>query len=65
MLENGTIELNAKNITIHGSESVSISSNAIRSIADQEHETKGAITVSEGTTTNTVKGAMVMLNPGT
>jgi type VI secretion system secreted protein VgrG len=65
MKEDGTISLNAKNIIIHGSESVSISGNAIRSIADQEHETKGAITVSEGQTTNTVKGGMVMLNPGT
>jgi hypothetical protein len=33
-------------------------------MADQEHEIKGAITVSEGVTTNTVKGGMVMLNPG-
>jgi type VI secretion system secreted protein VgrG len=65
MKADGSISLNAKNIAIHGSESVSISGNAIRSIADQEHETKGAITVSEGQTTNTVKGGMVMLNPGT
>jgi type VI secretion system secreted protein VgrG len=65
MKADGTISLDAKNITIHGSESVSIKGNAIRSIADQEHETKGAITVSEGVTTNTVKGGMVMLNPGT
>ena len=61
----GTIELNSKNIIINGSESVSIKGNAIRSIAEQEHETKGAITVSEGSATNTVKGGMVMLNPGT
>ena len=65
MKADGTISLDAKNITIYGSESVSIKGNAIRSIADQEHETKGAITVSEGVTTNTVKGGMVMLNPGT
>jgi type VI secretion system secreted protein VgrG len=65
MEENGSISLIGKNIAIHGSESVSISSAAIRSIADQEHEIKGAITVSEGVTTNTVKGGMVMLNPGT
>ncbi len=65
MKADGTISLDGKNITIHGSESVSIKGNAIRSIADQEHESKGAITVSEGVTTNTVKGGMVMLNPGT
>ena len=65
MKKDGTISINGKNITVHGSESVSIKGNAIRSIADQEHETVGAITVSEGKTTNTVKGAMVMLNPGT
>jgi type VI secretion system secreted protein VgrG len=61
----GQISLQGKNIIIKGSESVSIAGGAIRSIADQEHETKGAITVSEGVTTNTVKGGMVMLNPGT
>ena len=64
MKDDGTIKLDGKNVVIHGSESVSIQGNAIRSIADQEHETKGAITVSEGVTTNTVKGGMVMLNPG-
>ncbi len=65
MKADGTIILDAKNITIYGSESVSIQGNAIRSFADQKHETKGAITISEGVTTNTVKGGMVMLNPGT
>jgi hypothetical protein len=65
MKDDGSISLTGKNITMNGSESISLASNAIRSIADQEHETKGAITVSEGMTTNTIKGGMVMLNPGT
>jgi type VI secretion system secreted protein VgrG len=59
----GFIQVQGVNIAINGSESVSISGNAIRSIATLEHETKGNLVTSEGTATNTIKGGMVMLNP--
>ena len=59
----GQITLQGKNILIKGTESVSIAGGSIRSVADQEHETKGAIVISEGSTTNRVKGNLVMLNP--
>jgi type VI secretion system secreted protein VgrG len=59
----GQIRIQGTNIAIHGSESVSISGAAIRSAADREHETKGNIVTSDGQTSNTVKGGMLMLNP--
>jgi type VI secretion system secreted protein VgrG len=59
----GQISITGKNIAIHGSESVSVSGAAIRSVAEKEHETKGKIVTSDGATSNTVRGAMVMLNP--
>jgi hypothetical protein len=35
----------------------------VHSEADSQHQTKGAIVLSEGSATNTIKGGMVMLNP--
>jgi type VI secretion system secreted protein VgrG len=63
MKSDGTVSIRCRNLTLTGSESVSISGGSIRSVAGQEHETKGAIVLSEGSVTNTVKGNMVMLNP--
>jgi type VI secretion system secreted protein VgrG len=63
MKSDGSIELSGVNIAIDGSQKVRIHSMEIASEADVQHQTKGTIVVSEGTATNTVKGAMVMLNP--
>src|SRR6516225_6033565 len=63
MKSDGSIELSGVNIAIDGSQKVRIHSMEITSEADVQHQTKGAIVVSEGTATNTVKGGMVMLNP--
>jgi type VI secretion system secreted protein VgrG len=60
----GQIAIRGNNIIIDGKESVSIHGGAVRSKADQEHETSGSLVKSDGAVSNTVKGGMVMLNPG-
>ncbi len=63
MKADGSIELNGTNIAINGSEKVRIHGGDVASQADMQHQTSGAIVVSEGSATNTVRGGMVMLNP--
>jgi type VI secretion system secreted protein VgrG len=63
MFSDGRIKLTGQNIAIDGAQKVRIHSMEIASEADMQHQTKGTIVVSEGSATNTVKGAMVMLNP--
>jgi type VI secretion system secreted protein VgrG len=60
----GQIAIRGNNIIIDGKESVSIHGGAVRSKADQEHEITGSLVKSDGAVSNTVKGGMVMLNPG-
>lgn len=66
----GTIEIKGLKISISGNsiamkgiESIKQKGGSITSSATIDHNTKGKIVVSEGSVTNTVKGAMVMLNP--
>jgi len=60
----GQISLKGNNIAINGKESVSISGGIVRMKADTSHEIEsGGNAKSEAKATNTVKGAMVMLNP--
>ncbi len=70
MKEDGTIELEGKNIAIKGmavgvdgTVAVSIHGLAVTSKADANHTIQGAIVLSEGSAVNTIKGGMVMLNP--
>ena len=60
----GQISIQGNNIAISGKESVSISGGIVRMKADTSHEIEsGGNAKSEAKATNTVKGAMVMLNP--
>jgi type VI secretion system secreted protein VgrG len=59
----GNISLEGVNVTIKGSACVTIHGGIVHSEAESEHQTKGAIVLSDGSGTNTVKGGMVMLNP--
>jgi type VI secretion system secreted protein VgrG len=63
MKSGGDISLEGVNITISGSDTVTVKGNIVHSEATAEHQTKGAIVISDGSATNTVKGGMVMLNP--
>jgi type VI secretion system secreted protein VgrG len=63
MFKNGDINLTGVNIAIDGSQKIRIHSMEITSDADMQHHTSGKIVVSEGAVSNTVRGAMVMLNP--
>jgi type VI secretion system secreted protein VgrG len=63
MKKDGTISLTGVSIGITGSTSVTVKGGMVHSEADSEHQTKGAIVISEGSATNTIKGGMVMLNP--
>ncbi len=63
MASDGNISLEGVNITVNGSKQVTITGGVVHSEAQSEHQTKGAIVLSDGTSTNTVKGGMVMLNP--
>jgi hypothetical protein len=63
MAKDGKISLEGVDITINGSKSVTITGGIVHSEAKSEHQTKGAIVLSDGTASNTVKGGMVMLNP--
>ena len=63
MASDGNISLEGVNITINGSNCVTIKGQMVHSEADAEHQTKGAVVLSEGSATNTIKGGMVMLNP--
>jgi type VI secretion system secreted protein VgrG len=59
----GKISVEGVNVAINGSTIVAIAGGVVHSEAKSEHQTKGAIVLSEGSATNTVKGGMVMLNP--
>ncbi len=63
MKSNGDISIKGVNITIDGSATVTLSSKIITSSAKGQNITEGAIVVSNGSATNTVKGGVVMLNP--
>jgi type VI secretion system secreted protein VgrG len=63
MKKDGTISLTGVDIGVTGSKSVTIKGGIVHSQADSEHQTKGAVVLSDGSATNTVKGGMVMLNP--
>jgi type VI secretion system secreted protein VgrG len=70
MKSDGTIEMKGVNISldgtaiaIKGSAAVEIKGGIVNSIAASQHQTKGAMVLSEGSATNTIKGGMVMLNP--
>ncbi len=59
----GQIGIEGVNVAIKGSSSVTINGGTVHSKAESQHHTEGAIVLSEGKATNTVKGGMVMLNP--
>ena len=63
MASDGNIELSGVNVTIKGSSIVTVQGGIVHSEAQSEHQTKGAIVLSDGSATNTVRGGMVMLNP--
>jgi type VI secretion system secreted protein VgrG len=63
MKSDGSIKLTGVNIAIDGSQKVRTHGGEVTSEADSQHQTKGAIVVSDGSATNTVRGGMVMLNP--
>jgi type VI secretion system secreted protein VgrG len=63
MKADGSISLEGVNITINGKTIVTVLGGIVHSEAKSEHQTKGAIVLSEGSGTNTIKGGMVMLNP--
>jgi type VI secretion system secreted protein VgrG len=63
MHSNGDISLEGVNVTVKGSSLVTIDGGIVHSQAQSEHQTTGAIVLSNGSSTNTVKGGMVMLNP--
>jgi len=63
MYSNGDISLEGVNVTVKGSSLVTIDGGIVHSQAQSEHQTTGAIVLSNGSSTNTVKGGMVMLNP--
>ncbi len=63
MDKDGKISLTGVDIGIDGKKIVVISGGIIHSEAKSEHQTTGAVVLSDGSTTNTIKGGMVMLNP--
>jgi type VI secretion system secreted protein VgrG len=63
MFSDGRIELSGVNIAIDGSAKVRSHGAEVTSEADSQHQTIGAIVISNGSASNTVKGGMVMLNP--
>jgi type VI secretion system secreted protein VgrG len=63
MYSDGRIELNGANIAVNGTSKVRTHGGEVTSEADSQHQTIGAIVVSNGSASNTVKGGMVMLNP--
>jgi len=63
MKADGSIELNGVNLAINGSQKVKTHGGEVSSQADTQHQINGAIVVSDGSATNTVRGGMVMLNP--
>jgi hypothetical protein len=63
MKSDGSIKLTGTSIAIAGTAKVAIHGGEVESKADSSHTTAGAIVMSDGSGTNTVKGGMVMLNP--
>ncbi len=63
MSSDGTISLEGVNVTVKGSTLLTMKGGIVHSEADNEHQTKGTLVVSDGSASNTVKGGMVMLNP--
>lgn len=63
MASDGSILLEGKHIQIIGSDKVEIHGKEVVSSADANHEISGANVKSTGKSTNTVQGAMVLLNP--
>ena len=63
MKSDGSIELSGKAVTIKGADSVAISGAAITAKGDQSVDIEAPLVKSDGKTTNTVSGGMVMLNP--
>ena len=63
MKSDGSIQLSGKNIAINATEKVGIAAPSIASEASNDHTTSGMLVVSKGSTSNTVQGGMVMLNP--
>ena len=63
MFKDGRIQLTGQNIAIDGAQKVRTHGAEVSSDADMQHHITGAIVESSGSVTNTVKGAMVMLNP--
>ena len=64
MDSDGNISLNGVNVTIKGSDCVFIKGQIIHSDADAQNFITGGKVVSEGKASNTVKGGVVLLNPG-
>jgi type VI secretion system secreted protein VgrG len=63
MDKGGQINIKGNDVAINGANSVTIKGLNVTSHADAQHKTEGALVISEGSVTNTVKGGMVMLNP--
>jgi type VI secretion system secreted protein VgrG len=63
MKNDGSIELSGVSIAIKGAAKVYVKGGQVVSEADTNHEIKGAAVKSTGSVTNTVQGAIVMLNP--
>ena len=63
LYSNGNINLTGLNIAINGSKKVYTSGDDIVSEAGKNHEVSGQLVKSTGTTSNTVQGQVVMLNP--
>lgn len=61
MKSDGTIKLDGVDVSINGV-TINIHGISVTSMADADHNTKGATVISNGTATNAVKGGMVMLN---
>lgn len=63
LYKDGRIELQGKAVAITGSDAVNIAGMSIKQAAGNDHNISGQLVISEGAVSNTVKGAMVMLNP--
>jgi type VI secretion system secreted protein VgrG len=63
MKASGEIKLTGTNVAVDGSQQLNLHGGQLMSKADTNHSTEGAIVISNGSASNTVKGGMVMLNP--
>ena len=63
MKADGSIKFTGTVVGIEGSKQLNLHGGDLLSKADQNHSTEGAIVLSTGQASNTIKGGMVMLNP--